>query len=119
MSVTIDMFRNTREFQTFGAGTVIFREGDPGDRMYVVLEGQIDLLVKGKRVDSLGPGGVFGEMAIIDATPRSATAIAARDTQLVPVSEKRFQVLVQQTPRFAIQIMRVLAERLRKMDRRI
>lgn len=119
MSVTIDIFRNTRVFQTFGAGSVIFTEGEHGDRMYVVLEGQIDLLVKGKLVESLGPGGVFGEMALIDTTERSATAIARLDTRLVPVSEKRFQTLIQQTPRFAIQIMRVLAERLRNMDRRI
>jgi CRP/FNR family cyclic AMP-dependent transcriptional regulator len=119
MSVTIDIFRNTADFESFDAGAIIFSEGDRGDRMYVVLEGQIEIRVKGQLVETLGPGGVFGEMALIDATPRSATAIATCSTRVAPVTERRFQFLVQQTPHFSIQIMRVLAERLRSMDRRI
>ncbi len=59
-------------------------------------------------------GGVFGEMALIDKAPRSATAVAVTDSQVVAVGEKRFMYLIQQTPYFALEIMHVLADRLRR-----
>jgi CRP-like cAMP-binding protein len=61
---------------------------------------------------------VFGEMALIDSNPRAATAVASTACKLVPVSQKRFLFMVQQTPHFSLQIMKVIAERLRKMDAR-
>ncbi|HEU5100134.1 MAG TPA: Crp/Fnr family transcriptional regulator [Roseiflexaceae bacterium] len=61
-----------------------------------------------------GPGGIVGEMALIDDRPRSATAVAATDCRLVPIDERRFTFLVQQTPMFALAVMRVMAERLRR-----
>ena len=117
--VTIDLFRNEENTQTFAAGQKIFSEGEAGDMMYVVVEGQVDLLVKGKLVEELGSGGVFGEMALIDTGTRSATAIAKTDCKLAPINEKRFQFLVQQTPKFALQLMRIIADRLRRMDSRL
>jgi len=60
---------------------------------------------------------IFGEMALIDDEPRSATAIAATDVELVPVSEKQFLFLVSQTPYFALKVMRVLATRLRETNK--
>jgi CRP-like cAMP-binding protein len=84
--------------------------------MYAVSEGEVDILVHGKVVETVGPGGILGEMALIDTKPRSATAIAQTDCKLVPISEKRFTFLIQQTPHFALQVMRVMAERLRRMD---
>ena len=74
--VTIDMFRNEADALPFAAGTTIFKEGDAGDMMYVVVDGHVDLLVRGKLVEELGAGGVLGEMALIDCVPRSATAVA-------------------------------------------
>ena len=117
--VTIDLFRKEEDPLPFGAGDTIFKEGDAGDTMYVVVEGRVDLLVRGKLVEELGAGGVLGEMALIDSVPRSATAVAKSDCKLAPIHEKRFQFLVQQTPNFALQIMRVMAERLRRMDGRL
>jgi CRP-like cAMP-binding protein len=70
-------------------------------------------------VEELGSGGVFGEMALIDTGTRSATAIAKTDCRLVPINERRFQFLVQQTPNFALQLMRIIADRLRRMDSRL
>ncbi len=117
--VTIDLFKNETEFDTFSAGTTVFKEGDAGHLMFVVLEGQIQLSVKGKNVELLGPGAVLGEMSLIDAAPRSATAIAITDCKLVSITEQRFTFMVQQTPKFALQIMRVIADRLRAMDTRL
>lgn len=117
---TVDLFHaEDTELVTFRAGQRIFSEGDPGDVMYVVRNGQVDLHVKGHLVDALGPGGVLGEMALIDHAPRTATATARSDCTLVPIPEKRFTFMVQQTPHFALQIMKVMAERLRRMDARL
>jgi CRP-like cAMP-binding protein len=117
--ITIDLFHNTENSRPFAAGQVIFSAGESGDVMFIVLDGQVDLLVKGKRVEQLGPGGVLGEMALLDSEPRSATAVARTDCKLVPIDEKRFKFLVQQTPNFALQLMRVIADRLRRMDSRL
>ena len=117
--VTIDLFRKEEDTRPFAAGQTIFSEGDPGDTMYVVVEGEVELLVKGKPVDHLGAGGVLGEMALLDSAPRTATAVAKTACRLAPINEKRFRFLVQQTPNFALQLMRVIAERLRRMNDRL
>jgi len=117
---TVDLFHaEDTELVAFQAGDTVFREGDPGDLMYVVREGRVELRVRGQLVDALGPGGVLGEMALIEHAPRTATAIATTDCTLVPIPEKRFMFMVQQTPHFALQIMKVMAERLRRMDERL
>lgn len=117
--VTMGMFRNEENTESFAAGRTIFIEGEPGDVMYVVVTGQVDVLVRGKLVEELEAGGVIGEMALIDTGTRSATAIAKTDCKLVPISKKRFQFLVQQTPNFALQLMRIMADRLRRSDSRL
>jgi len=113
---TLNLVRFADEVLSFDAGQQIFAEGDPGDVMFVVKEGDVEIVVHGTVVETLGPGSILGEMALIDRNPRSATAIAKTRCQLVPINEKRFQFLVQQTPYFAIEVMRVLAQRLRHMD---
>ena len=85
--------------------------------MYVVQDGTADILVGGKVVATVGPGEVVGEMSLIDASaPRSAAVVARTDCELVPVDERRFLFLVQQTPYFGLELIRVLARRLRKQD---
>jgi CRP-like cAMP-binding protein len=86
--------------------------------MYVVKDGEANIVVHGKVVETVGPGGIVGELALIDTQPRSATVVAKTDCQLVPIDEKRFMFLVQQTPYFSLHVMRVLADRLRRMDER-
>jgi len=117
--VTIDLFRKEDRHEPFAKGQVVFKEGEKGRLMYVVLEGSVALKVKDKMVETVGPGGVLGEMAMIDDAPRSATAIAETDSKLAVVDAKRFNFLVQQTPNFALQIMRVIADRLRRMDSKL
>ncbi|HEX5629570.1 MAG TPA: cyclic nucleotide-binding domain-containing protein, partial [Usitatibacteraceae bacterium] len=94
-------------------------EGEEGRHMYVVLEGSVRLSVTGRTVEKVAKGGVFGEMALIDSAPRSATATAFTACKLAPVTAARFKSLVQESPDFALEIMRVMAARLRSMDRRL
>jgi len=110
----LHLFRHSTDAQSYTAGQTIFEEGQPGDVMYVVQEGQVDIFLAGQAIDSSGPGGIIGEMALISAKPRSATAVAKTDCKLVPIDEKRFTFLVQQTPYFALQVMHVIADRLRR-----
>jgi CRP-like cAMP-binding protein len=115
-SSILNLFRYAENTQTFAAGETIFTEGTPGREMYVVLEGNVDILVGDKTLDVAGPGGIFGEMALIDFSARSATAIANDDCTLVPVDEKQFLRMVERSPLFALNVMQVLADRLRRMD---
>jgi len=120
MTVSIDLFRNADDVEAYAAGHRIFEEGsEGGDRMYGVKEGEVEIVVHSAVVETVGPGGIFGEMSLIDTSRRSATAIAKTDCVVVPVDAKRFNFLVQQTPMFALQVMRIMAARLRRMDARI
>lgn len=101
----------------FKAGSVIFREGDEARELFVVKSGQVRIQIGNRTVTELGPESIFGEMALIDNEPRSATAIAVTNVELVPVTEKQFLFLVSQPPYFALKVMRVLAERLRKTNK--
>lgn len=116
---TLTQFRNDGESRTFAPGDNIFVEGDEGRSMYVVLEGTVRLSVTGRTLEKVVSGGIFGEMALIDAAPRSATATAVSACTLAPVGAERFKSLVQENPDFALDIMRVMAQRLRSMDRRL
>lgn len=111
-----EMFRNQTDLETFAAGSTIFQKGDPRTVMFVVREGEVDILLKNRLVETVGPDGIFGEMAMVDGQARTASAVARTDCKLVPIDQQRFQFLVQQTPFFAIEVMRVLVERLRRAD---
>ncbi|HSB59988.1 MAG TPA: cyclic nucleotide-binding domain-containing protein [Methyloceanibacter sp.] len=100
----------------FAAGDVIFAEGDKGDAMYVVRNGEVTVERNGKVMETLGGGGIFGEMALIDGSSRSATVRAKTDCEVAPINEKSFLFLVHETPFFAVAVMRTLADRLRRMD---
>jgi len=122
MTVAIDFSSLTRHaevVETFKTGDTVFRAGDAGRRMYVVRSGEVVLLVQDRPVETVGRGGVVGEMALVDDAPRSATAIARSDCELVPIDDRQFLFLVQQTPMFALGLMRVLASRLRSMNERL
>jgi CRP-like cAMP-binding protein len=101
----------------FKAGSVIFREGDEARDLFVIKSGQVRIQIGNRTITELGPDSIFGEMALIDNEPRSATATAVTGVELVPVSEKQFLFLVSQTPYFALKVMRVLAKRLRATNK--
>jgi CRP/FNR family transcriptional regulator, cyclic AMP receptor protein len=103
----------------YAAGEVIFSEGDKGDAMYVVRTGEVVIERSGHVMETLGGSGIFGEMALIDGSPRSVTVRAKTDCEVAPINEKSFLFLVHETPYFAIAVMRALAHRLRRMDEAI
>ncbi|WP_084801092.1 cyclic nucleotide-binding domain-containing protein [Bradyrhizobium sp. Tv2a-2] len=104
---------NDIETRRVRAGGVIFREGEDADELFVIKSGFVRIQIGNRVVADLTADTIFGEMALIDDEPRSATALAITDVELVPVSEKQFLFLVSQTPYFALKVMRVLAQRLR------
>jgi CRP/FNR family cyclic AMP-dependent transcriptional regulator len=98
----------------FRPGEVIFSEGDKGDKMYVIRNGEVEVERDGKILETLSTGGIFGEMALIDGSPRAATARAKTACEVAPITEKTFLFLVHETPFFAIAVMRTIADRLRR-----
>jgi CRP/FNR family transcriptional regulator, cyclic AMP receptor protein len=105
--------------RSYKAGDVIFRQGDPAEELYVIKSGQVDILLGNRLVDTLPELSIFGEMALIDAATRSATAVAKTDVELVPVSERQFLIMVGHTPYFALNVMRSLVRRLRRSNNTI
>ena len=112
----LGLFRSEENAVTLKAGEVLFRLGDPGDCMYVVLSGDLRIGDGNKIFEHLTAGGLVGEMALIDHAPRAATVTAQTDCALAKINEKRFLFLTQQTPSFALNVLRVLSQRLRRMD---
>jgi CRP/FNR family transcriptional regulator, cyclic AMP receptor protein len=104
---------NDVETRFFKAGTIIFHRGDAAREMFVIKSGQVRIQLGNRTLTELSADSIFGEMALIDNEPRSATAVAVTDVELVPVSEQQFLFMVGQTPYFALKVMRVLAQRLR------
>jgi CRP-like cAMP-binding protein len=102
--------------RSFKAGEVIFRQGDAADELYIVKSGKVEIRLGNRLLDTLPELSIFGEMALIDHSPRSATAVAATDATVVPVGEKQFLFLVSRTPHFALNVMQVLAQRLRSAN---
>ncbi len=99
------------------AGEIIFKEGDEADQLFAIKSGEIAIQLGNRTLAELSANSIFGEMALIDDAPRSATAVAKTDVELVPISEKQFLFLVSQTPFFALKVMRVLARRLRATNK--
>ncbi len=114
--VEINFFRNAPNARALAAGEILFEQGETGDVMFALIEGQLELSVNGRVVDSVSPGGIVGELALIDTSPRSATARAKVASRVVPVDKKQFTFLVQEHPTFALLVMEIMAERLRRTN---
>jgi CRP-like cAMP-binding protein len=111
-----NLFKDADNIQELQAGSTVFAQGNPGDEMFVVLEGEVEIRMGDEVAETVGTGGIVGELALIDSKARSATVVAKTDCRLAPVNEKRFLFMVQQTPFFALHVMQVLADRLRRMN---
>lgn len=114
MSKVLGVFKNSDTTRVVPAGAVIFHEGDAGDEMFGVIDGSVELRHGGRVVATIGPDDVFGEMALVDGSTRSATAVAADDVTLAVISKRHFLFMVHETPMFALQVMSSMAERLRQ-----
>lgn len=101
---------------SYPPGGVIFAAGDPGREMYVVRSGRVDLKLGDTLLESVGPGGILGELALVDPAPRSASAVAGPDCTLARVDQEAFDDLVHRVPGLALEVMRVMARRLRKSN---
>jgi len=105
-----------QEARAYRQGEVIFERDAPANCMYVVADGEVDLTIGDQHLETLRTADIFGELAVITGEPRSATARARTDCRLVEIPESRFIYLVQETPNFALEVMRVLTRRLRRRD---
>ena len=110
MSTASNLFKHSQDVLYVVANQVIFYEGQTRDYMYVVVEGEVDLLDAGGLVETVTAGGIFGEMALITRGKRSATAIARTDAKLMALDEQRFTFMVQHNPNFAQSMMQILAQ---------
>ena len=102
-------------------GQVIFRENDPGTEMYLIIQGQVEIRkatgsTTSKTLTTLVKGDIFGEMAIIEGKPRSATAVAIEPAKLLVLNQKLYDSMVSSNPEFARKMIRVLSERIRKAN---
>jgi CRP-like cAMP-binding protein len=96
-----------------GTGTTLFREGSVGALAYVVLEGRVAVTIQGRPVQKVGPGGIFGEMALVDQSTRTASATAETDVALVAINRNVFLNLVRANPEFGSALLNAVAERVR------
>jgi CRP/FNR family cyclic AMP-dependent transcriptional regulator len=107
------VFSNAKEVRRVAAGGTIFEAGDSGTEMYGIEEGEVELQGGHGVIAKLTTDDVFGEMALVDASPRMATAVATTDTQLAVIDRRLFLFLIHETPTFALQVMSAMADRLR------
>jgi len=110
----MDLLRRGGTTLSYRTGETVFDAGDEGDCIYVVASGTVALNQGDRKLESVGPSGIFGELALIDREPRSAAAVAETDCELVAIDKRRFWFLVQETPYFAEIVMRTMADRLRR-----
>ena len=96
------------------AGTVIAREGEPGVGLFIMSEGTAEVTIGGKKKIMLGPGDFFGEIALLDGGPRTATVTAVTDVKLLGLTEWVFRGLMQQYPGIAVKTLQAMADRLRR-----
>jgi len=102
--------------KNFAAGAPIFEADEKGDSMFLIRSGEVEIERNGKVIETLGPGGIFGELALVDPAPRSATAVAGVDCSLARINADTFSELVRRVPGLALEVMRVMARRLRKTN---
>jgi CRP/FNR family cyclic AMP-dependent transcriptional regulator len=112
------LFASETEVNSVAPGEVLFEKGEPGHLMYVVKSGSLQILDGNYVYETVSARGIVGEMALVDRSPRSATARAIEPSTVIPIDERRFLFMVQQTPFFSLRLMRVMTARLRAMNER-
>jgi CRP-like cAMP-binding protein len=113
----LTMFRNWKDIEEFDPRAVIFSEREPADVVYVILSGDVELTLHGKSLGTEGEGSIIGEMAMLDAATRNATATALSSVKLARLDREQFQKMIGENAEFSFRAMTVLANRLRAVDR--
>jgi CRP/FNR family transcriptional regulator, cyclic AMP receptor protein len=114
--VTVSIFQKQPDPQIYSAGQVIFDEGQSGDFMFGIVEGEINILVNGKVVETITSGDIFGTGVLVGIKHRTYTAIAKTNCKLAYLDEKRFLFAVQETPMFALNVIKHYSERLSRLQ---
>jgi CRP/FNR family cyclic AMP-dependent transcriptional regulator len=109
----LDVFKDSEDLVEFPAGAVIITEGQKGNHMYVVMQGEVSISLKNKLLATAAPGEIVGEMALINAEIRSATVTAKTDCVLASIDQGSFDALLRHVPDFSLHVMNVLADRLK------
>lgn len=109
------IFQDSPKARHIEPGTFVFCQGDPAGEMYVLLGGSVEIRRDGKVVETLEPGSIFGEMGIVDDSPRSAEAYAAARATVDPIDAEWFKHLIRKSPSFGLHVMSVMAQRLRRL----
>ncbi len=110
--------------KSFSKGEIILYQFDPGDSLYIISRGKVKVVLfsrDGKEVllSTLGPGEFFGEMALLDGLPRSASVVATEDSELLVLKRKDFIELIRNHPEIALRILTIMSKRLRYADQKI
>ena len=109
----LEVFKDSEDIADFPAGSVIIREGEEGNKMFVVMEGEVEITIKGRLIAKAKRGEIVGEMALINPDLRSATVTALTDTRMAVIDQGSFDSLLQYVPDFTMHVMNVLADRLK------
>ena len=115
----IKYFQGARNVVTLDPGHVIFSEGEPGTNMYVIMSGSASVSLGNDVLEIAKPGALLGEMALVDSSARSATVIAGSSCRVISIDRPQFNVLVRESPEFAVHVMTVMSSRLRHMNERL
>ncbi|NDJ75804.1 MAG: Crp/Fnr family transcriptional regulator [Chloroflexi bacterium] len=117
--IEVNFFREAPENAvTVAAGETVFHQGDPVDVMYGVHEGVVEVVHGDKVLETVESGGIFGEMALIDKSSRSASVVAVTDCKLIPIDRYAFEFRVQTNPVFALFVMQTMSDRIRRDNER-
>lgn len=115
---TVEYYQQDSEPKTFSPGETIFAVGDVEEILYGVIEGEVDLWVDGKVVETITAGDIFGEGALVHQdSKRFESAIAKTECKLAYIDKRHFLFVVQQTPMFALEVIKSYSDRLRRVKK--
>lgn len=112
MNTQVNLYQQTRDDINYKAGDVIFMQGELAANAFVVQSGVVDLYMNGRHIETLSAGDIFGERDMMNGSMYQTTAIAQTDTSIIAVDDHRFKYLLENTPAFAMNVMRMLSARL-------
>jgi len=112
----LEIFAHDANSRSYPAGEWIVKQGEAASEMFVVIEGEAEIRLGNKTLETVRPGEIFGEMALIDEQPRAAGVIAMTPLKVAAIDKDRFAYLLRNHPFFAIEVMKAMVGRLRKID---
>lgn len=108
----MEIFKREADVRVFSAGQPIFTEGEPGDVMYAVLQGEVEIRRQGRLLGTVSDGGTFGELALLGRKRRTGAAVAKSDCRVAAIGRRNLSSLVERTPNFALSLMQAVSDRL-------